>query len=222
MEETTQQQPEATPASLEDVYKEFNVDAVANDFASKVQSQAQETVQPSVQPAAKPVVPDPVIDPEAFKAFVSNQSSDWMALRQTLQNVDSQLKEYKQREIRTKEEADIKQAVELVNKRVQIDPDMVEIALGAEARKDSRFLKLWETRDQNPKAWSKALEAFTNKLEQKTQFRVDPQLVENQRAVKTAQQAMASGAKPPTPEERLGSLNQADLMRELDKIKGSY
>ena len=217
-----EQQQEQVPSTIDDVYSKFNVEGMAAEFAESQKSQQQER-QTTTQVTETPtVVPDPVADPEGFKRFVSADMQNRLALRQTLQSVSAQLNQYQQDQARTREEADIRKAVEIVNADLKADPDMVEVALGARARKDPKFLRLYETRHRNPQAWEAALKVVSVELQDKFQMKADPQLVENQRAMKTAQQAMAAGAKEPSLSDKLGTLPMAELDRELDKIKGSY
>src|SRR5689334_1255744 len=190
MAEENTQVSEPQP-SLDDVYKQYNVDSVVQDFAKPAPQQEP-------QRASAPVIPDAVTDSEAHKNFLLNHVQDTQALRTTLQQTAAEINQWKQERAKAKEEADIKQAVDLVNETLKADPDMVEIALGQKARKDPRFMNLWMQRDQKPDAWKAAVKAYTVELEKKFQFRADPQLTENQRAMKTAQQAMATGSKEPS------------------------
>jgi CTP:phosphocholine cytidylyltransferase-like protein len=57
------------------------------------------------------------------------------------------------------------------------------------------LLSIWNNRGKNPKALTAALEAFAGELKDKYTVRQDPQLVENQRAVKASQQQMATTQK---------------------------
>lgn len=208
----SQEQP-----TLDDVYRKFDVDKMANDFAT---SQPQPQTQPQPEPQAPVSVPDPVTDAEAFRRFMGQDHQNRLALRQTLQKVEQQLTAHQQEQARKTEEADIKRAVEIVNADLKADPDMVEVALGAKARKDPKFLKLYEMRHKNPDAWDAALKAYSSELEGKFAMRADPQLVENQRAMKAAQQSMATGAKAPSKSDELGKLPMHELDRELDKMTG--
>src|SRR3990167_10848564 len=66
--DTTQQTTEA-PQSLDQVYKQFNVEAEAQSFQPQVQTQQQQA-----QPKTEVAVPDPVLDAEGFKKWSGNQS----------------------------------------------------------------------------------------------------------------------------------------------------
>lgn len=205
--------------TLDEVYKQFNVEATANEFVQNTQQQ-QPPPQNFQQTEAPINVPDPISDPDGFKQFVLHDQQNRQSLSKALQTVSQQLTEQQQKQLRSQEEADIKQAVDLINEDLKADPDFVEIALGAKARKDPRFLKLYENRAKQPDAWKAALKAYAGELEGKFSFRSDPQLAENQRAMRTSQQAMATGAKQPSQEDQLGSLDINELNRRLDQVKG--
>jgi hypothetical protein len=215
--ETPAETPSETP-SLEEVYKEYNVDRVADDFSTRTAPPEQRTETP-VRPTA---VPDPVTDVDGFKNFLSSDIQDRNVIKETLRRVSSQLDQDRMARARSQEEADVKKAVDAINADLKADPDLVEFALAKEARQDSRFLKLWENRAKQPQAWEKALKAVGKKLEGKFQFRADPQLVENQRAVKTAQSALATASKASTDDERLGAMDLSEMNKYLDQIKQRF
>lgn len=222
MAEQEQQVKQEQQPTLDDVYRKYNVGDVAEQFAQQ-HSQTDKAAVVVQQPKDDQiVVPDPVADPDGFKRFVANDHQSRLALRESLQQVSQQFTKYEQQQLRAKEEADIKRAVDLVNTNLKADPDMVEVALGAKARKDPKFLRLYEQRDRNPEAWEAALKAVAVEFEQKFQMKADPQLIENQRAMRTSQQAMATGAREESTSEKLGKLPIHELDRELDKLKGHF
>jgi len=209
--------------SLDSIYKEANIDTVADDFARSAPQRQEPQQQPAQrQEPQRQAIPDPVVDTEAFKQYLQNENTNNSALRQTLARVEQHITQEQANRVRQSEEADIKQARDIVNETLKADPDMVEIALGWKARQDPKFLALWEQRKSKPEAWSKALKAVTSEFETKFQFRPDAQLVENQRAMKTAQSAMATGSKEPSREDVLGSMDLTQMNRELDKLKQRY
>lgn len=182
-----------TPASLDDVYKQFNVEAEAELFRAQA-PQPQQPQQRQQPEERAPVIPDPALDPDGYKTYEMGRIKDHQALRQTLDGVAGQLNAITQAAARQREEADIKQAVGYIKEKIggEVDDDLIELALGKEARSDPRFLKLWENRHKNPKAWSAAQEAVANKWANKFAAKVDPQLAENQRAMKQAQKTSAT------------------------------
>ena len=185
-EQVSQEQPESTPeVSLDDVYKEYGVEQQAQQFHAATAPMPYLPQAPEV-----PNIPDPVTDVDAFRQWQTNQFHQNNSLQNTLQELNGRFQQISQAEARRQVETDVKTAVDVVNKRLGADPQMIEVALDLEARRDPRFLKLWEGRHQNPQAWSKALDAWGRKMDGKFSVRADPQLAENQRAAKVSQQAL--------------------------------
>ena len=198
------EQPQSAPeVTLDDVYKEYGVDQPAQQAFA-----APATAKPQAPEA--PVIPDPVTDVEAFRQWQTNQFHQNASLQNTLQELNGRFQQISQAEARRQIEVDVSRAVETVNKRLNADPQLVEVALDLEARRDPRFAKLWEGRQQNPQAWEKALDAWSRKMDGKLSVRADPQLAENQRAAKASQQAMAQ-SRAPDPHSEWDSLAPGDF-----------
>lgn len=222
--ETTQQSAPEAPqeATLEDVYKTYNVEETAQEF------KAQPTQQTQTQQPAQPVqdqhlsIPDPTLDPAGHKAWAAEQQRNLGTLRQALQGVAGEIHKERVARAQAAEEADIKRAVEQVNQHLgdsKLDPDVVEISLGAEARRDPRFLALWNNRQKNPKAFQEGVKAFANKLGKKFAMRVDPQIAENQRALKEATSTKATTAPEDSETDKIGKLTGNAFDRALDKYR---
>lgn len=213
--------------TLEDVYKTYNVESTASSFNAQPTPQPQP--QPQPQQFAQPVqeqasIPDPTLDPNGYRQWASQRMQDSNALRVALSAVAGKLNQFEQAAQRQAEEADIKRAVEQVNKHLgdsKLDPDVIEISLGAEARRDPRFLQLWNNRQQNPKAFNEGVKAFASKLGKKFSMRADPQIAENQRALKEATSTKATGTPEESLTERIGKLNGADFERAMAQIRGN-
>lgn len=183
------EQVTSTEPTLDEVYSQFNVEAESSSFNPQVQHQ-----QPAAQPAAQPQpspgteIPDPVLDQNGFKAYLARQGSEYKTAL-------SQLTQAHQRiavqEIKRREEADIKAAVSHVREKVgeDFDDDFIEVALGQKARKDPKFLAIYQQREKKPDAWKAALSAVGNEMKSKFTFRTDPQLAENVRAAKQSTQS---------------------------------
>jgi len=212
--QTQQVEQTSTEPSLEDVYKEFNV--------------SPETQQVQTQPAAtQPVqkqevsIPDPALDPEGHKVFMRNQLQDTDELKGILRQVVQHTQQFEAQRARAAEEADIKRAVETINSKLKADDDFAEIALAQRARKDPNFKALWDNRAKNPKALDAGLKALATELSKKFEFRTDPQLTENQRAMKEATQTKAVGAPQESLMDKLGKLNGREFDSEIEKIRQS-
>lgn len=219
------QSAEPATQSLEDVYKTFNVEDAASTFSATKTDQPAPPQPQFQQPAQNQSlsIPDPTLDPNGYKNWETQRYQDQMALRQAIQQVHGKLNAFEQHAKQQAEEADIKRAVEYVNSSLgdsKIDPDVVEISMGAEARKDPRFLALWNNRHKNPKALEAGLKAFSNKLSKKFSMRVDPQIAENQRALKEATSTKATGTAEESVTDRLGKLTGAEFERAIAQIRG--
>jgi hypothetical protein len=214
-----------TEATLDDVYSKYKVEDTAQEFKAQPsqQQQPQAPVQP-VQPVQDQhiAIPDPTLDPTGHRAFMADQQKNFGALRQALQSMAGEIQKDRIARAQAVEEADIKRAVDQVNSHLgdsKLDPDVVEISLGAEARRDPRFLALWNNRSKNPAAFQAGVKAFANKLAQKFSMRVDPQIAENRRALKEATSTKATGSAEESETERIGKLTGREFDRALDKYR---
>lgn len=207
--------------SLEDVYKTFKVDEMANEFQAKpTKQEARQEPQPQREETIS--VPDPVLDSAGYKAFMERTFRDSVNTKQALHKLESQLKERERAAFQEREEADIRKAVSKVNGHLgeaKLPDDFVEVALGVEAKKDPRFLTIWSNREKNPQAFDAAVKAFAGKLGKAYALRADPQIAENQRALREATSTKATTAPEQSQDEKLGKLNGAAFQRAMDDIK---
>jgi ribonuclease HI len=210
--------PASTEQSLEQVFESFNVDTEPAQTQQYVPQQPAPPSQP--ERPAEIHIPDPALDPDGFKRYEAARAADSQGLRQQLQSVVGALSHMQQAEVRRREEADIQKAVAYLHEKApDVDPDMIEVYLGHKARKEERLLKVWNNRQKNPRAWDAALKAIGNEMVGKFAVKSDPQLAENQRAMKVAQQSMATASKEPSLDEKLGKLTGAAFDRAMDRIR---
>jgi hypothetical protein len=225
MSEVSQEQPVSTeqPASTE-VATEQTLDDVFQSY--KVEDrpieQSQNVPQPQAPQQARPEVhiPDPALDPEGFRRYEASRAAESQVLRQAVLQIHGQLNQQQQAAVRAKEEADIQKAVGTLKESAPgVDEVVLESFLGAAARKEPRLLQLWNNRDKNPKGWESAMKVIAKDVAKKFEVRTDGQLVENQRAMKVAQQAMGTAQPQPSREETMGQLQGSAFDREWDRIK---
>jgi hypothetical protein len=179
---STEQPTSTETPSLDDVYKTFNVESEAQSFQpQREQRQAAPVQQNPVS------VPDPVLDPNGYKSWASQQHE---FTKQALSKLHGELTQFRVERLKQREEADIKTAVQTFKQVAgeDVDEDIAEVALGQKARKDPRFLAVYQNREKNPAAWNAAVKAYANEFKGKHSFKVDPQLAENQRAAKQSTQ----------------------------------
>lgn len=216
-----QQQPSAAPAATqavttetktlsptEQVYKDFGIEEQAASFQPENKTQAQPTNQPQA-PSFK--VPDP-FDP-GFPAYQAQLATGVTSLNQALQATRTELGTLRQELHHERTEADIKRAVGTIAEKSGLDPKFAEVAFQLRAKEDPRLLQIWNNRAKNPAALSKAIEAVATEFKQTYAVKQDPQLVENQRAIRASQQQMATTTKE-TPNDKW--LNQTPAERQRD------
>jgi hypothetical protein len=217
VQQTEQTSTETTAEPmLEDVYKEFNVTPQTQQTQSQPQQQQQQ--QQPKQPA-EIAIPDPALDPEGHRIFTRNAMNEQNQLKGALRAVAQHLQTETQQRAKAAEEADIKKAVETVSSKLKADPDFTEIAIAQRYKKDPKFKALWDGRGQNPAALEKGLKALANELSQKFEFRVDPQLVENQRAMKEATSTKALGSSQESLNDRLAKATGREFDSLLEQIR---
>jgi hypothetical protein len=216
------EQPASDDATLDDVYKKFNVEEAATTFNPPAQ---QYQAQPAQQQQAAPLggeIPDPVLDQNGFKAYIAQQNTQ---VSTALRNLTQLQQQQYVAETRRREEADIKTAVSTVREKMggEVDDDFIEIALGQKARKDAKFASLYANRDKHPAAWKAALSAVGGELKTKFQFRSDPQLAENVRAAKHSTQSSQSqrnaGSSNSLDDRFAAAKSQADFDREWRQMQ---
>lgn len=210
---STQQQTQDSTQSLEQVYKQFNVEETAQSFQTQQQGRTEQ------QQVTEVAVPDPVLDAEGFKKYQATQSQN---LQKALSSIKDELTATRVERLRTKEEADIKSAVERFRQVAgeDVDADMAEVVLGQKVRKDPKFLSVYTNRDKNPQAWSAAVAAVANEFKSKFQFKVDPQIAQNQQA---ARQSIGSQSKT-NAEETQGdeALFKGKSGKDFDRVWRNY
>lgn len=217
---STQEAPKQETSSLDDVYKKYNVDSMVQEFSAKPQPK-QEAPQEIQRTEPDFNVPDPVLDPSGYKNFLARDAREKAGLKQALNELRGQLTSYQRERLQQTEEADIRKAVDKVNEFMgdgKLDPDVVEISLGVEAKRDPRFFALWNNRNKNPEAFQAAMKAVAGKLGKKFSMRADPQIAENQRALREATSTKATTAPEPSQDDKLGKLQGDAFRRAMQDI----
>ena len=210
--------------TLDQVYKQFNVEESASNFNPQPQQQTQPQAQPA--PQAQPMgaeIPDPVLDQAGFRSYLAKQNTEYSRALSQLTQTQQHLHVA---ELRRREEADIKSAVSQIREKVgsDMDEDFIEIALGQKARKDPKFHSIYMNREKNPAAWRAALGAVANEIKSKYQFRADPQLTENVRAAKQSTQSTltskdAGDDSNPIEKQLKGAKSQAEFDNEWRRLQ---
>lgn len=199
-------QPQVSP--MEKVYKDFNIEDTAQQFQPQ-------TPQAPAQPVT-PQAPQTKFDPfdPSFPVHLSEQAKQVSVLHQSVSSAINEVTQLKQALVREKTEADIKSAAQVIAEKAGIKPKVAEVAMEVKAREDARFRQIWQQRHQNPKAYNAALEALAQEAAQEYAIKQDPQLAENQRAVKVSQQQMATTTKT-SEQDELSKMTPAERQFHL-------
>lgn len=201
------------PSGLEKVYKDYGIEAEAASF--QPQPAAPQAPAQQSQPAAPAQKFDP-FDPN-FPAHMQAVSQAAAQATSALHQLQGQHTALQQQLHSQRVEADLKSAVGTVVEKSGIEADIAEVALEAKARKDPKFLQIWNNRAKNPKAFQAALEAVSGEFKERFAVKQDPQLVENQRAVRASQQQMATTTRE-TDIDKWANMTPADRQRERERI----
>jgi len=224
-DQTVTQEPstEPTPStepSLEDVYKQYNVTDVPQDTPAPRQTQ-QDQPQPTAPQNFDGNIPDAALDPEGHRAWARGVMTNQAKIAAALKSVAGEIGQYKAAQLRAKEEADLSNAVSVIKEKLpDVDPDIAEIAIAHKARKDAKFMSLWQNRGQNPQAWNAALKAVAGEIGNKLSMRQDPQVTENLRAAKQSVQTHGSAAPEERDIDRIGKLSGSEFDREMQRRFG--
>src|SRR4051812_8041527 len=113
--------------TLDDVYKQYNVEEQATSFAPQRSTNQEQQQQP--KQSVTPAIPDPVLDPNGYKQWQGQQQD---LVQQALSSLVGEVTTLKNERKQQREEADIKGAVQSFRKIVgdSVDEDMAEVALG--------------------------------------------------------------------------------------------
>src|SRR6267378_3857996 len=199
--------PQTSP--LDKVYSDFKIEADAAEFKPQQPQTPQQPQAPQVK------VPDP-FDPN-FGAYQAQLASGLSVLNQALAQTKGELTNMQRQLAQERTEADIKQAVVTIVEKSGLDADIAEVALQAKARQDPRFLKIWNSRTQNPEALKAALNAVATEFQSKYTVKQDPQLVENQRAIQASRNAMATTQKQ-SDQDKWAGLSPAERQAKVQSM----
>ena len=104
-------------------------------------------------------------------------------------------------------------AVEKINDGVDGDKALADTFLNSQYQRDPNFKKVFDNRNENPEAYEKALGLLKTEWASMNQKSIDPQVAENQRALRESQQ---SGSTYQTVErdQEMANMSDGDFLRE--------
>lgn len=208
---------EVQTQSLDDIANEFGVEEQAQQFQAQPQQRQQEQAPQQYQESG---IPDPTYDPDGYTRYMQSQAAQLHQFNQAFEELANKVNGYEQMMAQQKVDADLSQAVNHINQKLSVEPEMAEVALEIEYRKNPAFKRIWDNREKNPAAFNKALDLISDKWSGKFATRADAQIAENVRAAKTSQQTLASTQQQDKDEEWSG-LSPAKFERKWRQTKGS-
>jgi hypothetical protein len=199
---------------------QVNPDDALNSIASEISVEEQArtftatpTVQHPVQHQVETFAPDPVTNPEGYKAYMQAVYQAQQSALSEMRNVSSKVTQFEQMFQQQKVNADVDRAVQVVNAKAKVDPDVVEAMLNVEYTKNPSFKKIFDNRERNPMAFQKALGVVGDKIASKFQIRTDPQIAENVRAAQASQRTMATTNKTNDVMDQVGNMNDLEFQK---------
>ena len=153
---------------------------------------------------------------DEFKPVQPVITGDNGEVYKTLNDVTQAVNELRAERQQTSIKSDIASAVSAVEKETGLSPRLIETHLDLLARDDSRFRQVWVNRHANPKVFQAALKAASAEMMQTYQVRADPDLLANQKAMRTYQSG--SSTRQVSNESGWDNLSQADFSRKWSSI----
>ena len=221
-EQSTQQTTQTTEkeVTLDDVYRESGLDKIQATTQTEQPVRQQEVVkeEPKIEPSS---IPD-AYDSENFKAYMARRDAGTNELHKAVVAMAQHMTAEQQKAALALTRADIESAVKSINEIVGHPKEkVIEAALDGAVRDNPQLKAIWDNRGKNPAAWTKALNIVTKQISEDFSMKVDPKLVEAQRARKESQKQMATTSREDDSnplEDRLGKAQGVDFDLEWQRL----
>lgn len=117
------------------------------------------------------------------------------------------------------ERQDINNLVKEVKGDLDIDDDLVEAFVDAQARKDPRLARAWMERDSNPKVFGQIAKELGKSLQKRFAKRPDPGLTEDREAVVAAVRGASTQRAPESAPPNFGKMSNVEYR---NKVREEY
>lgn len=115
---------------------------------------------------------------------------------------------------------DIGKLVKDVKGDLDIEDDLVEAWIDAQARKDARLQRAWLERDANPQAFQSIAKGLGREFAKRASKRIDPQATEDRAAVAAAVRGASTQRAPDTPSPNYTTQSNAEYRRSIREQYG--
>ena len=194
-----------------------NAEATAPESMADIAGSIQEPMQQQESAAPEQQVNDNVSDMDSFIQQQSKRFDDLAnKASQSMETVNQLAAREQQRLLN---EA-VDNAVEKINEGVNGDNRLADSFLNSQYQRDPNFKRVFDNRDSNPQAYEKALGLLRDEWASMNKNRIDPQVAENQRALRESQQSGSTYVQNDR-ETELSNMSDGDFMREMRRLANS-
>lgn len=113
------------------------------------------------------------------------------------------------------EREDINKLVNSVKGDADVEDDLVEAWIDAQARRDTRLQRAWLERDANPKAFEQIAKQLGKEFAKRTAKKPDPALTEDREAVAAAVRGASTQRAPESAPPAFGGMSNVDFRNEV-------
>ena len=192
----TEQTESTEQMSLEDVYGKYNI-------------------QPETQPRQSD--PETTTETAPTGQNVDQLKTQIEALTKQHAEMQRRLDEQQQQAARDAEEKDLDQAIEYVEKNVNLPKKeqrkLVKLALASKYQEDKKFASAWDNRGKDPRAFSAVLEATIPELRDLFSIKDNDQISQNQLALDSAIKGGQEASEPDDGVKKVMDMNDGEFER---------
>ncbi len=191
------------PAATE----QTTMESLAAAIPSPQTTEGAATPTPAAAQATNAPAGDNVAD---FQKFVDSTQQATDGLKKQMEDLQSNQTELENSLHREAVNKAVDDAVKAINDNVDGDPEMAEFFLSKAYNNDPNLQKIFQSRDQFPEQYQKALDMLHTEWASKQNVKIDPQVAENQRALKDSQTPGTTPQKD-DPNEKLAAMSDAEF-----------
>lgn len=174
----------------------------------------QQTVQSDQQQTQQPASGQPGAGAQSdMAAFIESQRAENEKLANQLAEIQAGQSELQNSIHRDAVNKAVDDAVSTINDKAGGDPEMAEYFLSKAYNNDPNLQRIFANREQYPEAYKQALGLLATEWEAKNQVKIDPQVAENQRALKDSQQGSGGQPNEPSTDEKLEKMSDEEFLK---------
>ncbi len=194
--------------------EEVAVSEAAPTIADLAGSIAEPTLPTAEQPSFESGEPGNVED------FKNHYADKLKNLQAQVDDNTTRTKEFTEAEGRKAVKQEISSAAEAINKNVGGNSDLAELYLENAYNKNPDLKKIWDNRANNPKALEAALGILSNEWGATQGNKIDPQIAENQRALKESQKS-GDAIQTESDDAKFNAMGDGEFMHNMRNIAKS-